>query len=246
MTSENSLVRSAVAPEPPARLFPLIPLVTAGWGTVPTFVYVAVKTRATWAMAAAATYVPSTIALVAADFNTTWFKFGVLVNCLGGTIHAVLARSWLAKDREEAAAAAPAAGATAPVLDRLSARERALVEVDPVLRETLQRRERRRMAREIVATDPALARELRIGRPFEAGSVHERDRFDDGGLVDINAVAAATLTTLPGIDEDAAGRIVAVRDRLERLRSGADLIVHAGLAPDVVAELSDRLLFSEG
>jgi len=29
------------------------------------------------------------------------------------------------------------------------------------------------------------------------------------------------------------------------LHSGADLIVHAGIGPEVVAELSDRLLFSE-
>jgi DNA uptake protein ComE-like DNA-binding protein len=111
------------------------------------------------------------------------------------------------------------------------------IATDPVLTATVERRERRRLAREIVARDPALADDLFIGQPG-----HD-DRFDDGGLIDVNRVDAAVLATLPGFDPDIASRVVAARERFDGLRSTADLVVHADVPTEVVDRLVDRLLF---
>jgi hypothetical protein len=77
--------------------------------------------------------------------------------------------------------------------------------VDPAMAAALAAREKREQARKIVADDPALARELRIGRP-------DLDRrFDDGGLVDLGAAPAATIAEVCGIDLAVAEQIVQTR-----------------------------------
>lgn len=77
--------------------------------------------------------------------------------------------------------------------------------VDPAIQSALAGREHRAKAREIVATDTALARDLRIGRPDL-----ERN-FPDGGLVDLNNAPQQVLARFCGIPEEAAGRIVTQR-----------------------------------
>jgi hypothetical protein len=101
----------------------------------------------------------------------------------------------------------------------------------------VERRERRRIAREIVVRDLALADDLGIGQPGRDG------RFDDGGLIDVNRVDVAVLATLPGFDGNIARRVVAARKRFEGLRSIADLVVHAEVPAGVADHLADRLLF---
>lgn len=77
---------------------------------------------------------------------------------------------------------------------------------DPAVAAALGARARREQARRIVATDPPLARELRIGRPDLARS------FDDGGLVDLNEAPAAAIAHACGIGADVAAAIVAARE----------------------------------
>jgi len=85
--------------------------------------------------------------------------------------------------------------------------------------------------------DPALATALKIGRP------DQQPEFDDGGLVDVNHVPASVLADLPGFDPAMAERVVSARERFDGLTSGADLVVHADVPNDVVARLSERLIF---
>lgn len=80
------------------------------------------------------------------------------------------------------------------------------VSSDPAVARILERRAKRQAARELLAKDPAMARELGIGRP----ELHRG--YDDGGLVDINSATADVLATICGIDPGRAKAIVAARD----------------------------------
>jgi Helix-hairpin-helix motif len=82
----------------------------------------------------------------------------------------------------------------------------ALRGADPAVAAVLAARARRDEARRIAATDPRMARELRIGRP------DLRRGYDDGGLVDLNAAPAAAIAALCDIDPESAQRIVAARE----------------------------------
>jgi hypothetical protein len=76
---------------------------------------------------------------------------------------------------------------------------------DPAVARVLERRAKRKAARELLIKDPAMARELGIGRP----DLHLG--YDDGGLVDINTATAESLSQLCGIAPNRAGEIVAAR-----------------------------------
>ena len=76
---------------------------------------------------------------------------------------------------------------------------------DPAVTRALAARQRRTEARELRAEDPALARELGIGRP-------DLDRgYDDGGLVDLNTAPAPVIAAVCGIGPEPAEGIVAAR-----------------------------------
>ncbi|MFD4193546.1 hypothetical protein [Amycolatopsis thermoflava] len=76
---------------------------------------------------------------------------------------------------------------------------------DPAVARVRAARERRRQARELAANDPAMARELRIGRPDLP-----RD-YDDGGLVDLNAAPASAIALTCAVDPAVAQQIVDAR-----------------------------------
>lgn len=76
---------------------------------------------------------------------------------------------------------------------------------DPAVVAVLDARRRRDDARRIVARDPRMARELRIGRPDLTRT------FDDGGLVDLNSAPASVIADACGIDPAVAGRLVDAR-----------------------------------
>lgn len=76
---------------------------------------------------------------------------------------------------------------------------------EPALAAALAARERRTAARQIVANDPLLARDLHIGRPDLPHT------YDDGGLVDINNAPAAAIAQACGISEQVAQTIVTAR-----------------------------------
>jgi hypothetical protein len=119
----------------------------------------------------------------------------------------------------------------------MSADERADLAHDPAIRLAIRQRERRKLARNILSDDRALAATLHIGHP-------DLDRdFADGGLVDVNHVPTWVFASLPGVDVDMAERIVSARERLDGLRSPADLVVEANVPSEVVDALTDVLVF---
>ncbi|HEX2355448.1 MAG TPA: helix-hairpin-helix domain-containing protein [Micromonosporaceae bacterium] len=217
--------------------FALTPWVTLGFGTPIAFAFVAFALRSWWLGAATAFYVAAFIT----EFVTSGSAAGttedrvfnwalVVLIVLGGVHAATLART-------VTRAFAGRREGDDGLISKMAERERASIANDSALRRALRGRERRRRAREIVATDPALADELGIGR---IGSHRE---FDDGGLIDVNRASADALARLPGFTASLAERVVTARERLEGLRSDADLIVHADVPPEVVSRLSDRLLY---
>jgi hypothetical protein len=95
----------------------------------------------------------------------------------------------------------------------------------------------RNKARKLARKDPALARELRIGRPDLPRE------YDDGGLVDVNHVPAAVMVSHLGLTEEQAATVVSVRDQIGRFDGPTDLEAYAGLPPERVDQLSDLMIF---
>jgi DNA uptake protein ComE-like DNA-binding protein len=88
----------------------------------------------------------------------------------------------------------------------------------------------------MLASQPALAHELGVGRPDVPGA-------DDYGLVDVNHCPAAALTRLPGVTEDLASRIVSQREQAGGFSSVEDLGVLLDLPPVTVDGLRDTAVF---
>ena len=97
--------------------------------------------------------------------------------------------------------------------------------------------ERRKDARHLVATNPSLARDLRIGRPDLPRE------YDDGGLVDVNHVPAAVLAASLGLSAAEVSDVLAARDKLGRFASADELCAYTSLTPDRVDELRDFMVF---
>jgi hypothetical protein len=112
-------------------------------------------------------------------------------------------------------------------------------DVDPALAAAQWRAARRQEARQLQTTQPAMANELMIGRPDLPGR-----QYDDGGLVDVNHVAADWLVRYLTIDRDLADRIVQARDRHNGFATAEELIVYCeGLTPAKLDLFRDRLIF---
>ena len=104
----------------------------------------------------------------------------------------------------------------------------------PAIDAALSERAKRRTAAQLVASDPNLARELHIGRPDLQRS------YDDGGLVDLNAFAAAELSRYLGLPAEVADRLVDARERLEGFSSLEEACGLAGVSESTAALLADR------
>jgi hypothetical protein len=98
--------------------------------------------------------------------------------------------------------------------------------------------ERRKEARHLAATNPALARDLKIGRPDLT-----RD-YDDGGLVDVNHVPIGVFSSGLGLTPIEARDVAAARDKLGRFVSAEELCEYTQLSPDRVDELRDLMIFT--
>ena len=107
---------------------------------------------------------------------------------------------------------------------------------DPALEAAETRIERRAEGRHLLASKPALAREVGVGRPDIPGA-------DDYGLVDVNHCPAVALTRLPGISNDLAARIVREREQAGGFSSVEDLGVLLDLPPATVDEIRDTAVF---
>jgi len=107
---------------------------------------------------------------------------------------------------------------------------------DPAVEAAETRIERRAAGRHLLATRPALAREVGVGRPDIPGA-------DDYGLVDVNHCPAAALIRLPGIGAGLADRIVSEREQAGGFSSVEDLGVLLDLPPATVDQIRDTAIF---
>lgn len=105
---------------------------------------------------------------------------------------------------------------------------------DPAVARALAARQRRTEARRLVADDPLLARELRIGRPDLPRE------YDDGGLVDLNSAPAPAIAELCGLDAAHAGRVVQARQAAGRFASVEDVFSWTELPVDTWDRVRDR------
>ncbi|MEU7479948.1 hypothetical protein AB0A63_28420 [Lentzea sp. NPDC042327] len=95
---------------------------------------------------------------------------------------------------------------------------------DPAVAAALALRAKREEARALISRDPALARDLRIGRPDLPR------QYDDGGLVDINTAPLPVIAHCCGLDDRAARQIDRARNqRSLPFQSVDELLVFAEL-----------------
>jgi hypothetical protein len=97
----------------------------------------------------------------------------------------------------------------------------------------LARRRLREQYREVAGRDPALARNIAVGRPDLPRS------FDDGGLVDLNHIPAQHLGRFIRVPPAEARRIVDARERLGRFSSVEEVAVFADLSESSVVDLRE-------
>ncbi|MDN3294986.1 hypothetical protein QWM81_13170 [Streptomyces ficellus] len=222
-------------------LWALLPLLTLGIGATFVLGWAAYRLRSRWlALGAAAALVVTIVAfsLLGSPPDSgreTTAGFLIIALIGGGLAITFTIRGRLVDPRRiplGAPAADPAAGR--PIGGWAAARQGG---GDRAVEEALERRRRRLEARRLLEQDPALARELRIGRPDLPR------RFDDGGLVDVNHVPAAVLAGLPGFTPEMAEHVVRVRDERHGFAYPQELEVFADLPDGLADELSERLIF---
>jgi hypothetical protein len=110
---------------------------------------------------------------------------------------------------------------------------------DPALLAAQWRYHRRQEARAILARYPALAVELRIGRPDLPGR-----QYNDGGLLDVNHVPAGLLVSELEIPADVAATIVSQRDRFGGFSSPDELVVYCtGVMSERLQIIREKLVF---
>ncbi len=107
---------------------------------------------------------------------------------------------------------------------------------DPRLDAARARSVRREAAKELAERDPALARDLGVGRP-------DRPNAYGGDLIDVNHGPAPVLAELPGVDQALAARIVAVREELGGFSSVEDLGMALELPAGTVEALRPHAIF---
>ncbi|MEU9016483.1 helix-hairpin-helix domain-containing protein [Actinomadura sp. NPDC048394] len=210
-------------PPPPAEpngvLWAIMPFLTLGFATPVTFLYAAVK-RGSWNHgAAAAGYGVGLVAVLAAlsSGNILLIALGTILLLTlwpAGTAHAFAVRRQV-YPRE---------------VPRSHHNENAVEYAK-------YRRNLRADARAIAADDPALAHELRIGRPDVPRA------YDDGGLVDANHAPVEIIAALPGMTEELAERVVAHRDEHGTFVSVEEMAVDCDLPPAIMPQLSEYTIF---
>ena len=190
-----------------------VPLVSLGLGTVPAFLYPALRRRRPGDWISLALYLALTIlGLVGTgtdSFVSDLSAVALLAVWIGGTVHAFAIRS------------------------RLFATENRYQDAI----EMASRRRELRSAARVTARDPAMAWELRIGRPDLPRG------FDDGGLVDVNHAPPPVLASLPGMTPELVKRVVETRDTISGFSSVEELSSLAELPPSLTDALHEYAIF---
>jgi DNA uptake protein ComE-like DNA-binding protein len=99
-----------------------------------------------------------------------------------------------------------------------------------------QRLQDRARALAIAQQNPALAREIGIGRPDRSGAA-------DAGLVDVNNASVTALLKLPGIDGDIATSIIEAREKVGGFSSLEDLGETLDLDGHLIERLRGQVVF---
>lgn len=173
----------------------------------------------------------SSVGIIAADANSAGGAvWGILVpaSLIGGMVAALLARPVVFGRRGSVE--------RAPVADRRVLVADSEVATDPAVQAVLHNRERRRQARAIAASDPAMALELGIGRPDIAGT------YDDGGLVDLNNTTVDGLVAALGWDRPVAEDYVVGRDVRRGYESLDEVGALSGIDPESLEQDAERLI----
>ena len=199
----------------------LLPLLTFGTATFAVVGYCGWRLGSRWHLAAAAGYFLLFVAFFVGVQFTEPGTAGVvdvivaplfLVNWLVGSAHAGRLEVQLKFRRSAVEPISPA---------------------DPAVLAAQQRLARREESRALLTSNPALAAELRIGRP-DLGR-----QYDDGGLVDINHVPAEVIARELGLPAPVAEEIVVQRTRVGGFHSADDLVVYCEtVTPHQVAAVS--------
>jgi hypothetical protein len=202
--------------EPDGLGWALIPFLTLGFGTPPAFVYVAARSGSSRLGVAAAGYglaSAGTLAILSLGHPELGAIMMITIWIIG-TVHAFAIR--------------PKVFPRATPGDRLN---RHAIEV------ARYRRGLRDQARRLAASDPALAHDLRIGRPDLPRS------YDDGGLLDVNHAPPQTFALLPDLPDEVIQRIVRLRAERGGFVSAEELAVDADLPPNLASRLTEYLIF---
>jgi len=203
-----------------SALLSIVPAITFGLGAAIPFLYWGFRLRSRRLTAVGATYAGVAcgclVMVNSPNANGSWQAalggaVAVALACVG-TAHAFVVRH--------------------EILGRILQLRPVHLDTDPE-RKALERIDRRAYARGILETDPLLAYELRIGRPDLP-----RD-FDDGGLIDVNHVSAASIARLPDVSDDMASRIVSARESVGGFSSVDDMSVVLGCPPQQLDRLRD-------
>ncbi|MEV4671196.1 MULTISPECIES: helix-hairpin-helix domain-containing protein [Actinomadura] len=196
-----------------------VPFITLGYGTPVSFLYAAIR-RGSWKYGAvAAGYGAGTAAVLTMiqsgdPLLTVFGSFVAILLWLAGTGHAFAVRT--------------------SVFPREAPRNR---QNERAIEIAKYRRTLREQARALAAEDPALARELRIGRPDAPRT------YDDGGLVDVNHVPREIIEALPGMTPEIAERVVRHREEHGGFVSAEEMAVDADIPPDLLPEMAEFTIF---
>jgi hypothetical protein len=241
MTKPASKSHRELTPGAPVRrtapvvrqvLWASVPIWSIGFlSFVPSLAYAIIRRRkADWAVFAA--FLAATIGLIVAA-GSVGSGNGAATGVVGGFVIALAGCAAIHAAivfRPAGVLAAPVAASVAPPGPRQHNKD--------AIAEAKDRIERRKDARRLAETDPALARDLHIGRPDVP-----RD-YDDGGLVDVNHVPGAVLAADLGLTPDEVTDVIAARDKLGKFTSADELCAYTDLSPDRVDELRDLMIFS--
>ncbi|MFC7570144.1 helix-hairpin-helix domain-containing protein [Actinomadura namibiensis] len=206
-------------PEPSGYLWAFTPFFTLGFGTPFTFLYAAARRRSAGHGLTAAGY-GGALALVFTLVNVGVPALDVLGGFLlmllwiGGTVHTLAVR--------------PSVFPPTTPPNRMNQHAVQVAKYRRALREE---------ARALVAEDPALAHELRIGRPDLPRA------YDDGGLIDVNNAAPQALATLPGMTDELVARVVKRRRAQGGFVSAEELALDVDYPADALPKLAEYAIF---
>jgi DNA uptake protein ComE-like DNA-binding protein len=126
----------------------------------------------------------------------------------------------------------------AALIRRTVSRQLAL-EDNSAVRRAQKELDRREYGRQLLSTNPSLARQLGVGRPDVAGS-------DSYGLIDVNHAGAAGLMMLPGLTQGHVQKLIQYRNDGGYFVSVEDLVMYLDLPQTTIGPLRDTAIFDLG